>query len=38
VSRRDRARILAAGFEFHIPKPVDARYLAGVVATLAIKE
>lgn len=31
----DRARALRAGFQFHIAKPVDARRLVSVVATMA---
>ena len=31
----DRARTLRAGFEFHVAKPVDARRLVSVVATMA---
>jgi CheY-like chemotaxis protein len=34
----DRARILGAGFQQHIPKPVDPEHLVAVVALLAIKE
>jgi CheY-like chemotaxis protein len=33
-----RASILRAGFQYHIEKPVGARELVGVVATLALKE
>jgi hypothetical protein len=29
---------LRAGFHFHVPKPVDLRQLAGVVALLALKK
>lgn len=31
----DRARMLRAGFQYHVAKPVDARRLVEVVATLA---
>jgi CheY-like chemotaxis protein len=31
----DRARILGAGFQYHIAKPVDMAHLLGVVGTLA---
>jgi CheY-like chemotaxis protein len=31
----DRARALRAGFQFHVAKPVDARRLVAVVATMA---
>jgi CheY-like chemotaxis protein len=34
----DRARILRAGFQIHIVKPVDPAQLVAVVALLAIKE
>jgi CheY-like chemotaxis protein len=34
----DRARILRAGFQHHIPKPVEPETLVAVVAVLAIKE
>jgi len=33
----DRARVLRAGFQYHLSKPVDLRILAGVVAILALK-
>jgi CheY-like chemotaxis protein len=33
----DRARILTAGFQYHIPKPFDPAALVGVVAILALK-
>ena len=32
-----RATILRAGFQYHIPKPVSAAQLAGIVALLALK-
>lgn len=32
-----RARILGAGFQYHIAKPIDARRLVGVVGILALK-
>jgi CheY-like chemotaxis protein len=31
----DRARVLQAGFQYYVAKPVDARMLVSVVATLA---
>ena len=31
----DRARVLRAGFQYHVAKPVDARTLLSVVAALA---
>ncbi len=37
-SAEDRAQILRAGFQYHVPKPVDARRLTAVVAILATKE
>lgn len=33
----DRARILGAGFQYHIAKPVDMSRLVGVVGILALK-
>jgi CheY-like chemotaxis protein len=33
----DRARILRAGFQYHLPKPFDTTALVGVVAILALK-
>jgi CheY-like chemotaxis protein len=33
----DRARILRAGFQYHITKPVDVSRLVGIVGILAIK-
>jgi CheY-like chemotaxis protein len=38
VSADDRARVLRAGFQFHVPKPVDWERLIGVVVVLALKE
>src|SRR6266850_6834582 len=38
VTADDRARVLRAGFQFHVPKPVDPDRLVGIVATLAMKE
>jgi CheY-like chemotaxis protein len=38
VTAEDRARVLRAGFQFHIPKPVEMIQLVGVVAVLALKE
>jgi CheY-like chemotaxis protein len=37
-SAEDRAQILRAGFQYHVPKPVDARRLVAVVGLLAVKE
>jgi len=36
-SVEDRARVLQAGFQYHVAKPVDARALVSVVATLAAR-
>lgn len=33
----DRARVLQAGFQYHLAKPVDARTLVSVVASLAAR-
>jgi CheY-like chemotaxis protein len=33
----DRARILRAGFQYHISKPVDVSRLLGIVGILALK-
>lgn len=33
----DKARALRAGFQYHVPKPVDALTLVGVVAGLAAR-
>lgn len=33
----DEARALRAGFQYHVPKPVDARTLVGVLAGLAAR-
>jgi CheY-like chemotaxis protein len=38
TSAEDRARILRAGFQHHVPKPVEPELLVAVVAVLAIKE
>jgi len=38
TTAEDRARILRAGFQGHIPKPVDPTQLVAIVAVLAIKE
>ena len=37
VLDEDRAAILSAGFQCHVPKPVDLDHLAGIVALLALK-
>ena len=34
----DRAQILGAGFQYHIPKPIQPKKFLGIVAVLAIKE
>jgi CheY-like chemotaxis protein len=34
----DRARVLGAGFQYHIAKPCRPRHLVGIVAILAMKE
>ena len=33
----DRARVLGAGFQYHIVKPVDVSRLVGIVGILALK-
>ena len=33
----DRARVLGAGFQYHIAKPFDIRRLLGIVGVLALK-
>jgi CheY-like chemotaxis protein len=33
----DRARILRAGFQYHLPKPFDPTALVGVIGILALK-
>jgi CheY-like chemotaxis protein len=38
ASADDRARVLSAGFQFHIPKPVDPVQVVGIVAVLVLKE
>jgi len=35
TAEEDRARVLKAGFQYHVTKPVDARRLVEIVATLA---
>jgi CheY-like chemotaxis protein len=37
VTPEDRARVLRAGFQYHIAKPVDPERLIGVVGILALK-
>ena len=37
TSPEDRARVLQAGFQYHIAKPVDMRRLLGIVGTLALR-
>jgi CheY-like chemotaxis protein len=34
----DRARVLGAGFQYHIAKPCHPRHLVGIVSILATKE
>jgi CheY-like chemotaxis protein len=33
----DRARVLRAGFQYHVPKPIRSGVLRGIVALLALK-
>jgi CheY-like chemotaxis protein len=35
ASAEDRVRVLAAGYQMHVPKPVDAAELAATVASLS---
>jgi CheY-like chemotaxis protein len=35
TSDEDRARVLRAGFQYHVPKPVDAQRLVEIVSALA---
>ena len=37
TSPEDRARVLGAGFQYHIAKPVDTSRLLGVMGILALK-
>jgi len=37
ASPEDRARILRAGFQYHIAKPIDPSRLVGIVGILALK-
>jgi CheY-like chemotaxis protein len=37
IEAEDRAHVLRAGFQYHIPKPVDVRKMLGIVALLALK-
>jgi CheY-like chemotaxis protein len=37
IEAENRARVLRAGFQYHIPKPVETRMLLGIVAILALK-
>ena len=37
IDAADRARVLRAGFQYHIPKPVDVRKMLGIVALLEMK-
>jgi CheY-like chemotaxis protein len=38
VTVDDRARVLRAGFQFHVPKPVNPARLVGIVSILALKQ
>jgi CheY-like chemotaxis protein len=38
ITPEDRARVLSAGFQFHIPKPVNPNHLIGIVGNLALKQ
>ena len=38
VMAADRAAVLRAGFQFHVPKPVRPGQLVGIIALLALKE
>ena len=35
TTEADRTRVLKAGFQYHVPKPVDARQLVEIVTTMA---
>jgi CheY-like chemotaxis protein len=35
TTEEERARVLEAGFQYHVAKPVDARALVEIVTTLA---
>ena len=37
VTPEDRAIVLKAGFQYHVPKPYDPPQVAGIVALLALK-
>jgi CheY-like chemotaxis protein len=37
IAAEDRARVLRAGFQYHIPKPIEMRTMLGIVALLALK-
>jgi CheY-like chemotaxis protein len=37
VTAEDRAAVLRAGFQFHVPKPARLSQLVGIVALLALK-
>jgi CheY-like chemotaxis protein len=37
TSPEDRARVLGAGFQYHIAKPVNMQRLLGIVGVLAVK-
>ena len=37
TTREDQLRALRAGFQFHVPKPVDLSHLAEVVALLSLQ-
>jgi CheY-like chemotaxis protein len=34
ASREDKVRLLSAGFQAHVPKPIDAAELVAVIASL----
>jgi len=37
TTKEDRLKALRAGFQSHVPKPIDLRELAGVVALLSLR-
>jgi len=37
ITAEDRARVLRAGFQYYVAKPVDARTLVSIVATMAAR-
>jgi hypothetical protein len=38
TSALDRAALLRAGFQFHVPKPLDPLHLVGIGGVLALNE